>query len=188
MCCEVHFDRTPGTQSPAQLPFSGGTTLLFTSYINMKEVGQLKIKLSVSEAHYAEIEALLLEKGFCISDDADFILRERSSGAAFLNARRDNEVFRIRAEEIIFIESFGKNVVLHTMEGEYALSERLKELETILDSEQFMRISNSVIIARNSVRKIKPTLGAKFILTLKNGATVDVTRSYYYIFRDAYGI
>ena len=58
----------------------------------------------------------------------------------------------------------------------------------ILDSEQFMRISNSVIIARNSVRKIKPTLGAKFILTLKNGATVDVTRSYYYIFRDAYGI
>lgn len=151
-------------------------------------MGQLKIKLSISEAHYAEIEQLLLEKGFLISDDADFILHERSKGADFLNARRNDEVFRIRAEEIIFIESFGKNVVLHTMDAEYSLSERLKELEAILDSAKFMRISNSVIIARNSVRKIRPTLGAKFILTLKNGATVDVTRSYYYIFRDAYGI
>ncbi len=148
----------------------------------------MEIKLSVSEERYTQIERLLLEKGFTISDTADFILQERARGISFLNARRGGEVCRIRTEEIICIESFGKSVVLHTMDAEYEISERLKELEALLDADKFMRISNSVIIAKNSVKKIKPTLGSKFILTLKNGASVDVTRSYYYKFREAYGI
>ena len=148
----------------------------------------MDIKLSVSEEHYAQLEQLLISLGFTISDDADFILQERARGISFLNARRGGEVCRIRTEEIVCIESFGKAVVLHTMDGEYEISERLKELEALLDADKFMRISNSVIIAKNSVAKIKPTLGSKFILTLKNGASVDVTRSYYYKFREAYGI
>lgn len=148
----------------------------------------MKIKLSVSEERYTELEQLLRERGFEISDDADFILQERSSGVSFLNAKQDDELFRIRTEEIVFIESFGKSVILHTMDGEYSITERLKELEVMLDADKFMRISNSVIIAKNSVKKIKPTLSAKFILTLKNGAVVDVTRSYYYKFREIYGI
>ncbi|MBE6849988.1 MAG: LytTR family transcriptional regulator [Ruminococcus sp.] len=148
----------------------------------------MEIKLSVSEERYTQIEQLLLEKGFTISDTADFILQERQKGTAFLNAIQNGEVCRIRTEEIIFIESFGKSIVLHTMDGEYELSERLKELEVMLDAERFMRISNSVIIAKNSVAKIKPTFSMKFILTLKNGTQVDVTRSYYYKFREAYGI
>ncbi len=148
----------------------------------------MDIKLSVSEEHYAQLEQFLTAHGFTISDDAEFTIQERERGISFLNARRGGEVCRIRTEEIVFIESFGKSVVLHTMDGEYDLSERLKELELMLDADKFMRISNSVIIAKNSVTKIKPTLGAKFILTLKNNAVVDVTRSYYYKFREAYGI
>lgn len=148
----------------------------------------MDIKLSVSEEHYAQLEQLLISLGFTISDDADFILQERARGISFLNARRGGEVCRIRTEEIVCIESFGKAVVLRTMDGEYEISERLKELEALLDADKFMRISNSVIIAKNSVAKIKPTFSTKFILTLKNGVSVDVTRSYYYKFREAYGI
>ena len=148
----------------------------------------MDIKLSVSEEHYTQLEQLLISLGFTISDDAEFILQERARGISFLNARRGGEVCRIRTEEIVCIESFGKAVVLRTMDGEYEISERLKELEALLDADKFMRISNSVIIAKNCVAKIKPTLGSKFILTLKNGASVDVTRSYYYKFREAYGI
>ncbi len=148
----------------------------------------MKIKLSVSEECYTELEQLLRERGFEISDDAEFILQERSKGVSFLNAKQDDELFRIRTEDIVFVESFGKSMILHTMDGEYSITERLKELEIMLDADKFMRISNSVIIAKNSVQKIKPTLSAKFILTLKNGAVVDVTRSYYYKFREIYGI
>ena len=37
-------------------------------------------------------------------------------------------------------------------------------------------------------RKTYPALSAKFILTLTDGAQVDVTRSYYYIFKDFFEI
>ena len=58
----------------------------------------------------------------------------------------------------------------------------------MLDPDQFLRISNSVVIARNKVKSISPTLSMKFILTMQNGKKVDVTRSYYYIFKEYFGI
>ncbi|MBQ8011789.1 MAG: LytTR family transcriptional regulator [Oscillospiraceae bacterium] len=148
----------------------------------------MKIKLNVSEERYAELEAFLTSHGFTISDDAEFLLQERERGISFLNAKRGDLLCRIRTEEIVCIESYGKSVILRTMDGEYNISERLKELEQMLDGSKFMRISNSVIIAKNCVAKIKPTFSTKFILTMKNGTQVDVTRSYYYRFREAYGI
>lgn len=65
---------------------------------------------------------------------------------------------------------------------------RLYVLEKALPPELFVRISNSVIINRNAIRKIRPALSQKFYLTLKNGAVVDVTRTYYVRFKEYYGI
>lgn len=151
-------------------------------------MGTLKVKLCVSEERYAEISEYLSNIGIEISDDADFILSECNRYAEFIDGRRDDTLYRIRTDKIVFIESFGKNVILHTAEGEYNISWRLKELESSLNPQDFVRISNSVIIARNSIKKIQPTFGMKFILTLRDGSVVDVTRSYYYIFREKFGI
>lgn len=151
-------------------------------------MGTLKIKLCVSEANYTEIANYLSDKGIEISEESDLILSERNKYAEFLNGRRDDTLYRISTDKIVFIESFGKNVILHTAEGEYNISWRLKELESSLNPMGFIRISNSVIIARKSIKKIQPTFGMKFILTLEDGSVVDVTRSYYYIFREQFGI
>ena len=91
-------------------------------------------------------------------------------------------------EDIVFIESFGKEIVVNGRKGVYRADERLKELEMLLDPERFLRISHSVIVSRESIRRIEPAFSAKFILTLDGGAEVDVTRSYYDIFREALGI
>ena len=64
----------------------------------------------------------------------------------------------------------------------------LYRLTARLDPEAFLRISHSVVIARSKVVRIAPTLSMKFILTLRDGRTVDVTRSYYYIFKETFGI
>lgn len=145
----------------------------------------MNIKLNVSEALYPELMQKLTAAGFTVTDDADLILHERSKSITYLSARRDNAAYRVPVSDVIFIESFGKTVVLHTMEEDYTITERLKELEVILSSEDFLRISNSVIIAKTAIKSIRPTLSRKFILTLKNGAAVDVTRSYYERFREA---
>ena len=99
-----------------------------------------------------------------------------------------NKRVRISADEIISIESLGHDIMIHTKRGEFKADERLYQLERMLNPEQFLRISNSVIVARHQISRITPVLSSKFILTLSNGKNVDVTRSYYYIFKDYFGI
>jgi len=150
----------------------------------------IRIKLLVSDARYGEIERELVSKGFVIDEDADLILTEKDLFVNHLIVRSnsDNERVRIATDEIIVVESFGHDIVIHTKQDKFKAGERLYQLERLLNPEQFLRISNSVIIARNKIKRITPTLSSKFILTMSNGQTVDVTRSYYGIFKDRLGI
>jgi len=150
----------------------------------------IRIKLLVSEARYGEIEQVFVEKGFIIDEDADLILTEKDLFVNYLIVRtgRDNERVRISTNEIIVFESFGHDITIQTTQGQFKTNERLYQLERLLNPEQFLRVSNSVIIAKNKIKKINPTLSSKFILTMSNGQTVDVTRSYYGIFKDRLGI
>ena len=70
----------------------------------------------------------------------------------------------------------------------FRINERLKNLAVILDPKVFIRISNSVIISVNHIENIRPAFTQKFVITMKNGAKVDVTRSYYYVFKEFIGI
>ena len=150
----------------------------------------IRIKLLVSDARFDEIARELTAKGFVIDEDADLILMEKDLFADHLIVKSgpDNARVRIAAEEIIVIESFGHDIVIHTARGEFKTGERLYQLERLLNPEQFLRVSNSAIVARRQIKRITPTLSSKFILTMSNGQTVDVTRGYYGIFKDRLGI
>lgn len=88
----------------------------------------------------------------------------------------------------MYIESLEKDILVHTAKKTFTTSARLYVLEGMLPAEQFIRISNSVIIEKSSIERIRPALSQKFYLILKNGDTVDVARSYYYRFKEYYGI
>lgn len=149
----------------------------------------LKIKLSVSDEAFAEIQELLESAGFEIDDDAEFILsqRNRFSGHMAVVDER-GERLHIKTEDIIFIESFGHSLEIHTAEGIFKSNDALYQVLASLDPNQFLRVSNSVIIAKGKIKHIKPSISMKFILTMSNGSLVDVTRSYYQSFKKAIGI
>ena len=94
----------------------------------------------------------------------------------------------LSAEEIIFIEAFGKDIEIHTADGTFYSSDRMYQLESVLDRKEFLRISKSVIISKKHVKKIRPSLSMKFILTMSDGTLLDVTRSYYNDFRRFFNI
>lgn len=148
----------------------------------------MKIKLLVSERHYADIEKELASHGIEIDEDACLVLSEANSHVDCILGKNDEKICRIHTNEIIYIESLAHDIIAHTTDGAYRLRERLWQLEHILDPQMFLRISNSVIIAKDKVRFIRPALSQKFTLTMANGGLVDVTRSYYYIFRDEFAI
>ena len=149
----------------------------------------MKIRLAVSSERYEEISKLLEEKGIEVDESADLVLTETDSYAGFLSVRaQDGAKRHISTEDVIAIESFGHSVEVRCRDGIYQTTDRLYQLQSFLDPKQFIRISNSVIVSRAQIKDIRPTLSQKFILTMKDGSRVDVTRSYYSEFKRAIGI
>lgn len=150
----------------------------------------MKIKLRLSSGIEKVVRKELENKNIEISDDAPLVLTEEDYNESNLICKDTDGIGRVLVsfDEICYIESLGKDVFVHVRNNKYKTELRIYQLELILPNVLFVRISNSIIIKRNSIEKIKPTLGCKFILTLVNGDMVDVTRTYYHKFKEFYGI
>ena len=148
----------------------------------------MKIKLIASEENYEKLAQELTSMGVELGDSADLVLTEQNVVISHLIGKKGDEIYRINVSDISHIESFAHDVIAYTDKDSFKISERLKTLTTILDPSSFIRISNTVIISVDHIKSIKPAFTQKFIVTMKNGARVDVTRSYYYIFKEFIGI
>ena len=149
----------------------------------------MKLRSSVSEARYDAVKHQLEAHGLEISDDAEYMITETSRSSSLLPVRSDDkESLMISPADVIYIEAFGKEIEVHTRQGTYYAKDRMYQLESLLDPREFLRVSKSVIISRKHVRKIRPSLSMKFILTMSDGTLVDVTRTYYSDFRRFFGI
>ncbi|MBO4907851.1 MAG: LytTR family transcriptional regulator [Lachnospiraceae bacterium] len=149
----------------------------------------MKFRISVSEDNFESVKEFLSGRGIEISDDAGYVITEAPGHADFIPVRNEKkERVRLKTDEIIYIEAFGKDIEIHTDEGTFSSQDRMYQLESQLDPKEFIRVSKSVIISRKHVKKIRPTFSMKYILTMTNGELVDVTRSYYTNFRNFFNI
>lgn len=150
----------------------------------------MKVKLVVSNERYDEIKKMLAERGIEIDDTADLVLSESNRYPDNLIVKDvvKNERVILLIEDIVYIETYGHTVEVHTKGETFQATDRLYKIVNQLDPEKFLRISNSVVISKSKVKQISTTLSMKFVLTMVNGKKVDVTRSYYYIFKDSFGI
>ena len=144
----------------------------------------MKIRISVSEEKYDLVKEYLARHEVEVGEDGEYVLTEASKYPAFLIVRDDKkERMRLSVDEVIYVEAFGKDVEIHTSQGTYYAGDRMYQLEELLDPQEFLRVSKSVIISRKHVKKIRASLSMKYVLTLTNSVLVDVTRSYYGDFR-----
>lgn len=148
----------------------------------------MKIRLNVKTNQYDAIRKELEAHGIEIDDDAEYVISQRNSYVDYLFVRKEDANLHVAVEDITYIETLGHDVFVYTNDDSYKCAERLWQLEKSLNPEHFLRISNSAIIAINQVKKIKPALSQKFTLILSCGKTIDVTRTYYYAFKEIFGI
>ena len=148
----------------------------------------MKIRLDVKTEQYDIIKKELEAHGIEIDDDAEYVISQRNTYVDYLFVRKDDVNLHVAVEDIAYIETLGHDVFVYTNEDTYKCTERLWQLEKSLNPEHFLRISNSAIIAINQVKKIKPALSQKFTLILSCGKTIDVTRTYYYAFKEFFRI
>ena len=148
----------------------------------------MKVRLSVSEKIYEKTKADLLECGIEIDDDSELELIERTGQTEYLNVKNEvGDRLKIKVDEIVFIESFGRNMDVHTEKEVYRATERMYVLERELSGRGFIRVSNSCIVAQKKIKRIKPSITMKYVLEMTDKSLVDVTRGYYYSFREKLG-
>jgi len=148
----------------------------------------MRIKLRLNKTTQESIQGELTEKNIEISEESKLILTEEDYIGDTLECRDEEGIVIVNTENICYMESVGHDVYVYADNVQYKTRLRIYQLEKLLPPEQFIRISNSIIIKKNSIRHIKPALSCKFYLTLINGDVVDVTRTYYYKFKEFYGI
>ncbi|MCH5198643.1 MAG: LytTR family transcriptional regulator [Oscillospiraceae bacterium] len=148
----------------------------------------MKIKLKLNDDERKNVEKELHEHGIETDDSAEFVLSRVNVFAEKLLVKDKitNERIVVPCDSIVFIESFGHLIDVHTKENVYYSNERLYKILEQLDKTEFLRISNSVIVSKNKIKKITPTLSMKFVLTLCDNTRVDVTRTYYHSFKETF--
>lgn len=150
----------------------------------------MKIKLAIPDENMEEIRQFFEEKGFTIDEDADYILTQRQRYVGHLSVRNpgNGDKAFVDVNDILYIESFGHQMDIVTLEGTWNATDPLYQLLEVLDPDKFTRISKSVIIAKRKVKEIRPSFSMKYVLIMQDGKHLEVTRSYYNRFRDAFNI
>jgi two-component system LytT family response regulator len=119
---------------------------------------------------------LLIESGY-YATNSDHIL-----------GKNENEFILIQLREVIYIEGLNNDTYIHTNGNEYTTKQKLYELEQLLYSKKFIRVSKSYIVSVNHIIRIKPTFNGKLILKLKNNIELEVSRHYIGAFRKYLGM
>ena len=144
---------------------------------------KIRIKLEADDPFRKELENIGIED----DPNADYVLTKRVDITNYIKVKEDQQYY-ISDDDILYIESMGHDILVHTDNEVYHSGSRLKQWEADLDGEDFLRISNSCIISLRAIKRIKTSVFQKFSVELVNGEVVDVTRSYYYIFKEKVGI
>jgi len=71
--------------------------------------------------------------------------------ADFISVKSEGKIVRIRLKEITYIESLKEYVIIHGSFGKHIVLERLKNMESQLPEDLFIRVHKSFIVAINKV-------------------------------------
>ena len=87
--------------------------------------------------------------------------------------------------DIVYLESEGNYVMIHTKEGKFLKEKTMKYFEQHLYPDTFIRIHRSYIININEISRIELFEKESYIVKLKNGDQVKASSSGYKALKDA---
>ena len=97
----------------------------------------------------------------------------------YISIKADYKVHMVRYDEIIYVESVGEYVRLHLVDGSKVVTLfRLKNMESALPSEKFMRVHRSYIVNLDRVSSY-----ARGKIYMDNGDDVPLSINYRDVFR-----
>jgi two-component system LytT family response regulator len=92
--------------------------------------------------------------------------------------KKSGEYFLINDDDVLWIESDGNYIRIVTNDAKYFVRHTLTGFEKHLDSTHFFRISRSVIININWIRKIEDHHYGNYMVQLKNDIKLKMSKNY----------
>jgi two-component system LytT family response regulator len=120
-------------------------------------------------------------------DDCEDILRRLAKGESLesqrypdhLSIKDGGEVTVLKTRMISWIDAAGDYMCVHSVDGKtHIMRKTMKELESELNPDKFVRIHRSVIVNKNLVEKLVTHANGEYHLILENGQELKVSRSY----------
>lgn len=113
-----------------------------------------------------------------ITDEIQEIVSFVKSRQGQLSATRDGQRFEVPVMDLFYAESVDDRVFLYTASDSYEIRMKLYELENLLKSKSFLRISKSMIVNLMKISSVRPALNGRFSAVLKNGEEIIISRKY----------
>ena len=113
-----------------------------------------------------------------ITDEIQEIVSFVKSRQGQLSATRDGQRFKVPVMDLFYAESVDERVFLYTASDSYEIRMKLYELEDLLKSKSFLRISKSMIVNLMKISSVRPALNGRFSAALKNGEEIIISRKY----------
>lgn len=90
--------------------------------------------------------------------------------------KKSGKIHVISTHDINYLEAQDDYVMIYTDEGKYLKQQTMKYFEQHLDSQQFVRVHRSYIANIASIERIEPYEKSNFVMILKDGNKVPVSR------------
>ena len=113
-----------------------------------------------------------------ISDEVREIVAFVKSRQGQLTGTIDDRQFEIFVGDIYYIEAVDNKTFIYTKSKVYETKQKLYELEELLKSKGFLRISKSTLLNLMKISSIKPALNGRFTAVLYTGEETVITRKY----------
>ncbi|MGN0641556.1 MAG: LytTR family DNA-binding domain-containing protein [Huintestinicola sp.] len=144
-------------------------------YRNVSTYHNMDVKISkISEAENELVDIRCHKETDSVREIADFVRSRQGQLTGTLEGRQ----YGIAVSEIMYIESVDNRTFIYTVSKEYESKQRIYELEDILRSKHFLRISKAALVNLMKISSVKPALGGRFSAVLSNGEEIIISRKY----------
>lgn len=108
------------------------------------------------------------------------LLRHIQSDKQYLKnilIKKAGKIIILNINEVQWMEALGDYVNLHTAEDSYLVLQSLKQLETRLEPDKFVRVHRSSIVNLEAIKEIAPWSKGKWKIILADGHEIIISRS-----------
>ncbi|MFC3417211.1 LytR/AlgR family response regulator transcription factor [Algoriphagus hitonicola] len=115
-------------------------------------------------------------------------LQEMAEKSNRLVVRVKNEIKIIAVSEVLYFEGADDYIAIYTEKGKFLKKMTMKSLEEALAPDRFARIHRSYMLNVNAVTRIEPYEKDSYLVFLKNGEKLPVSKTGYGRLRQVLGV